>query len=66
MTEEGEAQLGVVADAAEPSIGVVGGFVGGVGAQIGELLPLERSPDLFDRVEVVGVGGRGSTTSQWR
>ena len=56
VTQEGEAEFGVVSDPGEPGVGVLGSLFDGVGAQVGEFPALEAAPDLLDRVEVVGVG----------
>jgi hypothetical protein len=36
VSEEGEAQVGVGSDPVEPFLGVAGGLLDGVGAQVGE------------------------------
>ena len=56
MTKEGETQPGLAADPAQPFVDDLGCFGDGVGAQVGQLAALEIAPDLFDRVEVIGVG----------
>ena len=55
MAEECEGQLGFVADPRESLVDDPGGLSDGVGAQVGELGSLQVAPDLFDRIEVVGI-----------
>jgi hypothetical protein len=66
VTEEGEAEVSVRADALEPVLGVGGSFFDGVGAQVGELALLQVAPDELDRVEVVGVAGEALDVGQER
>lgn len=59
MSEEGEAQAGVRADAAEPLVDDVRSLADGVRAQVGEFSALQVPLHLLDRVAVVGVGREG-------
>ena len=55
MLKEVEAQLSVVADSPESTIGSYFGLVDGVGAEIGELGCLHVAPHQLDGIEVGGV-----------
>lgn len=55
MAEEGEAQPGIGSDALQAVLGVDGGLVDRVGAEVGELGRFEVSPDELDGIEIVGV-----------
>jgi len=58
VAEESEGQRGLVADAAQPLVHDYFGVVDGVRAEVGQLATLQVAPDLFDRIEVGGVGGK--------
>ena len=66
MAQEVEAELGVSADPAQAKLGCDLRFSYGVRAQIGQFDGLHVAPDQFHRVEVVGVRGSSSATSQDR
>src|SRR5665213_995731 len=56
MPQEREGEPGVVADATEPFVDDLLCLSDGVGTEIGELAVLQIAPDLFDRIQVGGVG----------
>ena len=56
MAEEREGQRGLVADAAESLVDDLLGLADGVGAEVGQFAAFQVAPDLFDRIEVGGVG----------
>ena len=52
MTEEGEAQRSIGADAVETAFGDIGNLIHRVGAEIGEFLRLQVAPHVLDWIEV--------------
>ena len=50
----------------DTALGRRGDLLQGVAGQVGQLHPLEAGPQRLDRVQLGGVGGSGSTTSQDR